>query len=53
MATIDSLLVELCAAALEGDKEAAAFLRMFAPWAAEQTVSAAEGHLATYPRERP
>ena len=49
MPTIDARLVELCVAAINGDKEAAAFLRQFAPWAAEQAFNEVEGHGATYP----
>jgi hypothetical protein len=53
MPSIDALLVQLCAAAIDGDKEAAEFLRKFAPWAAEQTFSEVEGQRATYPPEGP
>lgn len=35
MNELDALLDDLCAAAIEGDAEAAIFLRMFAPWVAE------------------
>jgi hypothetical protein len=31
-----ALLEALCEASLEGDEEAAAFLRLFAPWVAAQ-----------------
>jgi hypothetical protein len=53
MPTIDALLVKLCAAAIDGDKEAAEFLRKFAPWAAEQAFNEVEGHWVTYPPELP
>jgi hypothetical protein len=33
MDEIDALLDDLCAAAIDDDREAAAFLQMFAPWA--------------------
>jgi hypothetical protein len=33
MDEIDALLDDSCAAAIDGDVEAAAFLQMFAPWA--------------------
>lgn len=36
MDSIESLLLALSAAATAGDREAAAFLRMFAPWAARK-----------------
>jgi hypothetical protein len=35
MDEIDKLLNALCAAAIDGDREAALFLQMFAPWALE------------------
>jgi hypothetical protein len=38
MNEIDVLLDDLFAAAISGDAEAAAFLRMFAPWAIEMRV---------------
>ena len=40
MNEIDVLLDKLFAAAISGDAEAAAFLRMFAPWAIEMRVKA-------------
>jgi hypothetical protein len=38
MNEIDALLDDLFAAAISGDAEAAAFLRMFLPWAVEMRV---------------
>jgi hypothetical protein len=38
MNEIDALLDALFARAIDGDAEAAAFLRMFAPWAIEMRV---------------
>jgi hypothetical protein len=39
MNEVDVLLDDLCAAAIEGDAEAAVFLRMFAPRVAEMRVN--------------
>ncbi|WP_157475104.1 hypothetical protein [Lysobacter sp. Root494] len=39
MNEMDALLDDLCAVAIDGDAEAAVFLRMFAPWVTEMRVN--------------